>query len=95
MDPVSRVLFWTCAETNSINITRMDDNEEDGDDVDHEDDFDADEEGIGEEGEGDSDAHFSILGGDDSDRPRSLAVHSGRGIVFFVNLASPIRDDIQ
>ena len=79
VDPVSRVLFWTCAETNSINITRMD--------PDDDEDFDADEEGEGAEEE---DKYYSILGGDDS-RPRSLAVHSKRGLVFFVNVASPIR----
>ena len=83
------MLFWTCAETNSINITRMDIDDDD-DDVD-EDDFDSGEEGEEEE---DNAAHYSILGGDDS-RPRSIAVHSRRGLVFFVNLASPIRDDIQ
>ena len=50
---------------------------------------------VGEDEE-EEDSHFSILGGDDggsSSRPRSLAVHSKRGIVFFANLASPIRED--
>ena len=96
VDPVSRVLFWTCAETNSINITRMDidddyDDEGDGRDLDadvFDDDIDA------EDGDPASVTHNSILGGDLSGldvRPRSLAVHSRKGIVFFVNMASPIR----
>ena len=50
---------------------------------------------VGEDEEEEEDSHFSILGGDDGggSRPRSLAVHSRRGIVFFANLASPIRED--
>ena len=45
VDPVSRVLFWTCAETNSVNITRMDD----GDDNDEKD-YDAIVEGEEDQG---------------------------------------------
>lgn len=24
LDPISRLLFWTCADTNAINVTRLD-----------------------------------------------------------------------
>jgi low density lipoprotein receptor-related protein 5/6 len=69
VDPISRVLFWTCQEMNSVNMTKMDDESSE-----------EDEEG---------DLGSIIRGGDD--RPRSIAVHSRKSLLFFVNMAPPVR----
>lgn len=82
----TRLLFWTCELTNSINVTRLD----------YLEDYDYEEEEDGEQNENlksinnDEMVVGSIVRGED-DRPRSIATHPYKSMVFWVNLALPVR----
>nr|XP_045620165.1 low-density lipoprotein receptor-related protein 6-like [Procambarus clarkii] len=60
VEPFTRVLFWSCARNNVINITKLDGTQVGG-----------------------------IIGHEGEDQPRSLAVHSVLGLLFFINMVSP------
>ncbi|XP_064097645.1 low-density lipoprotein receptor-related protein 6-like [Macrobrachium nipponense] len=60
VEPFTRVLIWSCAINNVINITRLDGTQVGG-----------------------------IIGHEEENQPRHLAVHPVKGILFFVNMVSP------
>ena len=65
VDPVSRVLFWTCTETNSLNMTRLDQEQ-------HSNNGNSNLEALIRFGS-------TIVGGQDGSKPRSIAVHPLKG----------------
>ncbi|KAK7073342.1 Low-density lipoprotein receptor-related protein 6 [Halocaridina rubra] len=60
VEPFTRVILWSCAMNNVINVTKLDGRQ------------------VG-----------SIIGHEEEDQPRALAVHSVMGVLFFVNMLTP------
>jgi len=81
----TRLLFWTCELTNSINVTRLDFLE----DYDYEEDDEEDDADVKNTITDDMIVGSIVRGGED--KPRSITIHPYKSLVFWVNLAFPVR----